>query len=124
MRNDDDDIAGYTQPFDAARKKLETHAGAPPKYNARHFYRIPQPWLDAAIRATDGRHGELVVALVLYRRWLMSSRTKAITFGNSRLLDLGVSHDTKTRALKTLRRAKLITVKWRPQSSPLVLVKD
>jgi DNA-binding transcriptional ArsR family regulator len=100
------------------RRRRELEAAAPVKRKKTDpFVRVPLWWIAQAATATNtGR--ALVCIELLCAAW----KTKRTTFPmpNGRLAKLGVSPNTKNRALRDLERAGLITVERPSRKTPIV----
>jgi hypothetical protein len=89
----------------AKRKKVEP------------FVKVPLWWIAQATKATNtGR--ALVCIELLYAAW--KAKRPTFPLPNGRLAKLGVSPDTKGRALHDLERAGLITVERPPRRTPMI----
>jgi hypothetical protein len=109
--------------IEAFRIDVTTPTPAPIQRSER-FYRVPQVWLDKAMAAAHPRSlHTLIVALCLYRQWMMRKKSAdCIPIGNIDLARRGVSPDAKIDALRKLEAAGLIRVQHRPRKSPRVTV--
>lgn len=100
------------------RRIRELEARAPKKRKTvEPFVKVPLWWITQATKATNtGR--ALVCIELLYAAW----KTRRATFPlpNGRLTKLGVSPDTKSRALRDLERAGLITVERPKRKTPII----
>jgi hypothetical protein len=72
-----------------------------------------------------GRNGEgheVAGVPLCFRLVYLAWKTKSMTFllPNEWLEEHGVSRKTKTRVLRDLERAHLVTVEWRGKKSPIV----
>ena len=85
---------------------------------------MPLAWFKAAVIATQGSHGALVTAQVIYRECLMAERKgkEWVKVSNALVADFGVSRGIKRRALELLKQAQLITVRHHNSQSPDVKV--
>jgi DNA-binding transcriptional ArsR family regulator len=105
------------EPWQVQRLR-ELEAAAPKRRKkAEPFVKVPLWWIAQATKATNtGR--ALVCIELLYAAW----KTKRATFPlpNGRLTKLGVSPDTKSRALYDLERAGLITVERPKRKTPII----
>ena len=100
------------------RRKRELEAAAPLKRKkVEPFVKVPLWWAAAAAKATN-THKALVYIELLHRSWKAKSTT--FLFPNSALSKLGVTRETKRRALSDLERAGLITVERPPKKTPRV----
>jgi hypothetical protein len=89
------------------QRRRELEAAAPIKRRkVEPFVKVPLWWIAAATKATNTRKA-LVSIELLHAAW----KAKSLTFPvpNGRLKKLGVSRETKRRALHDLERAGLIT---------------
>ena len=81
------------------------------------FVKVPLWWIAQATKATNT--GKALVCIeLLYAAWKAKRSTFPLPSG--RLLRLGISRDTKRRALYDLERAGLITVERPPRKSPII----
>jgi hypothetical protein len=95
-------------PFDdPAWQAAELMAGAPPR-PADGYITCPLAWL-AQVRLVVRSVDQLLVAQVLYRRCLVQ-RSKTVDLPNGELRKLGISRQTKYRALAELEEAGVLTV--------------
>jgi hypothetical protein len=102
----------------AKRRLAELHAAAPAKRN--------KPKLYAAVRLGDAARAckatrcckMMVYIWLVHRARLTGRRTVAVP--NGVLTKYGVTHDTKSRALKDLQAAGLVVVEQTPRKTPLV----
>jgi hypothetical protein len=105
--------------MDAWHKKRlrELEAAAPVKRKkVPPFAKVPLWWIEQATRATRTPKALLCV-------WLQHLRWKnGTTFSlpSGKLGKLGVNRFAKSRALKELEAAGLITVEWRTGKNPMV----
>ena len=74
-------------------------------------------WIAVAAKATNTRRA-LVCIELLYASW--KARNLTFPLPNGRLKKLGISRETKRRALQDLERAGLIVVERRPRKTPIV----
>ena len=82
-------------------------ANAPPR-PAKGYVTVPLAWL-ARVRPAVRSIGQLLVAMVLYRQCL-TARSRTVALPNGELTKLGISRQTKYRALDELREAGVITI--------------
>jgi hypothetical protein len=104
---------------DWAKQRLaELHAAAPIKRKKPEpFARISLSWAAMAAAATNCPKAMVWIWLI-YRAWQTKSATIAVP--NGALTKLGVSRETKRRALKELEAAGLIAVNQQTRKTPLV----
>jgi hypothetical protein len=79
---------------------------------AADFIGCPMAWLEQILPYVHGE-GQLVVALLLYRQWILRGRRSIFDFPNSDLKKLGIHRSVKHKALARLETAGLITVEHR-----------
>jgi hypothetical protein len=103
-------------PTDPKLKPRSDGRGAKKKWQ-RKYISFPWSWLDRL--KTTGRGATCRLALFLvYEHWRIGGRTIKLT--NTMAAEVGVSPDTKGRALDDLEQAGLIKVERRPHKSPRV----
>jgi hypothetical protein len=90
------------------------------KQNKGAFVKVPQWWIREAAKAIGTMHAPamLVTIELLYAHWKTGSTT--VPLSNGRLTKLGISRETKRRALRRLEKAGLITVERHSGRSPRV----
>lgn len=81
--------------------------GAPPR-PAKGYVTVPLAWL-ARVRLQVRSVDQLLVAMIVYRRCLMC-RSWTVDLPNGELLKLGISRQTKYRALAELEEAGELSV--------------
>jgi hypothetical protein len=101
-------------PFDDPRWKEaeETSNKAKNKRQASDFIGCPMAWLGRVLPHIRGG-SQIVVALLLYRRWVLCGRRRTFAFPNGDLRKLGIKRSVKHRALAKIEQAGLITVECR-----------
>jgi hypothetical protein len=94
--------------------------GAPPKRPiGGQFLVIPYHWLDL-LDAMPGRHAFRLMFRLMRISWRLKTATVKVT--NRMLLDCKMDRHTKSKTLRRLEQAGLISVEWRPRKSPLVTI--
>ena len=88
-------------------QKAGLWADAPPR-PTNGYVTVPLPWL-ARVLPVVHTPGQLVVALLLYRECLMR-RSNTVALSNNKLRELGISRQTKYRALGGLQEAGAVTI--------------
>jgi hypothetical protein len=73
------------------------------------FVGCPMAWLEQVLPHIQGA-SQLVVVLLLYRRWVLCGRRRTFEFPNADLKRLSIDRPVKYRALAKLEDAGLITV--------------
>ena len=87
---------------------------------AKGYVTVPLAWL-ARVRREARSVDQLLVMLVLYRQCLMR-RSKTVSLSNTELRELGISRQTKYRALAELEEAgALIKAPWNGRSVQVTL---
>jgi hypothetical protein len=81
-----------------------------------HFIMVPMEWFKALEASRSGRTYQVALRL-LYLRWRDGGPVK---LGNRALKSLGVSRQSKWRALAQLQRLGLVRIECRSNKSPLV----
>jgi hypothetical protein len=100
------------------KRRRELDAAAPVKRKkVEPFVNVPLWWFAQVARATNTRKA-LVAVELLYASFKAKSSTFQLP--NGRLRKLGVSRETKRRALYELEQAGLITVDRPIRKTPLV----
>jgi hypothetical protein len=79
---------------------------------------VPWPWIEVAARLPGKA---LAVGLVLWRLH-GAVKSKTVSLSNGEVEALGVDRNAKSRALRDLERAGLITVERQPGCSPRVTI--
>jgi hypothetical protein len=99
------------------RRELEAAAPLKRKRKIEPFVKVPLWWIAQATKATNTGKA-LVCVELLYAAW----KAKRLTFPlpNGRLAKLGVTRETKRRALRDLERAGLIVVERPARKTPVV----
>jgi hypothetical protein len=101
------------------RRMRDLEAAAPKKRKKPDdpFVKLPLWWATQAAKATKTKKA-LVWVELLYAAW----KEKCATFPlpNGRLAKLGVSRETKRRALRDLERAGLIVVERPSRKTPII----
>jgi hypothetical protein len=101
-----------------ARRLRELKAAAPAQRpKVEPFVKVPLWWMAQATKATNTAKA-LVCIELLHIAW--KSKRASFPFPNGRLKKLGVSSDTKNRALRDLERAGLIAVERPDRKTPIV----
>ena len=103
-----------------AERLAKLHAAAPVKRKiVETFVKVPLWWAREAAKATKTLKA-LVWVELLHASW----RAKSPTFPlpNGRLKKVGVTRFVKSRVLRELEAAGLITVEWRRGKNPLVTI--
>ena len=106
---------------DGRRIEVETlnigAAGTRKKKWQRKFIFFPWAWLDRLKAIRSGATCRLALLLV-YECWRTGGRTIKLT--NNMAAEVGISPDTKGRALDEMEGVGLVKVERRPRRSPLV----
>ena len=85
------------------------------------FIKVPMWWYEKLTNPLPATRCTVPLALhVLHLHW--RSRGEPFKLPNGTLRYDGISHDSKTRALKDLEQRGLITVEWRERKSPIIHV--
>jgi len=103
-------------PFDDPAWKEAERKHRPRQPN---FVGCPMAWLEQVLPYVQGEC-QLVVALLLYRRWRICGRPRTFDFPNRDLNKLGISRSVKHKTLTSLEDASLIAVKHTTGRAPLV----
>jgi hypothetical protein len=111
-----DDLEEGTDPLD--NPATSTSAARITTQTADHIG-CPMAWLEQVLPYVQGE-GQLVVALLLYRQWVLRGRHPTFDFPNGELKKLGISRATKHRALARLETAGLITVEQLDGHAPRI----
>jgi hypothetical protein len=100
-------------PFDDPRWKEaeKTSKKAKKKHQVLDFVGCPMAWLEQVLPHVRGEH-QIVVALLLYRRWVLCGRRRTFDFPNGDLKKLGINRSTKRKALTKLEQAGLVAVEY------------
>lgn len=110
--------------LDLADLRIEAPPAAPPARKLRP--RATEPFVLVSVkqlkRGAEACGGQrlLVWLYILYKAKLRSENT--VLIANKTLAGWGVSRHAKTRALRELEAAGLISVEWRERRSPVVTV--
>jgi len=114
-------------PYDLSKHRLDPVAikvpRVPEKIRKRQeqFIKVPMWWYEKLTNPLPATRCTIALALhVLYLNW--RSRGEPFKLPNGTLQYDGISHDSKTRALKDLEQRGLITVEWRERKSPIIHV--
>jgi hypothetical protein len=100
------------------RRMRELEAAAPVKRKKiEPFVKVPLAWIARATKATNTARA-LVCIELLYAAW--KARRPTFPLPNGRLAKLGVTRETKRRALCDLERAGLIVVERPENKTPVV----
>ena len=121
MHDDSDDIWKNLS-IDPAKLAA---APVPTKIRKRReqFVMVPMRWYEKLANPIPSCRCTCLVALhVLHLHW--KGDGKPIKLANGMLEYDGISHDSKTRALKELEQRGLVTVEWREKKSPIVKVHE
>jgi hypothetical protein len=120
MKDDSDDYDLDKFRIDPA--KLATpYVPAKIKKRREQFVQVPMRWYEKLANPVPTcRITCLVAWYLLYLNW--KGDGKPIKLANGMLEYDGISHDSKTRALRDLERRGLITVEWRERKSPTIRV--
>ena len=102
---------GY--PFDDPAWKATEKAAKKAKHQASDFVGCPMSWLEQVLPHVRGEH-QIVVAMLLYRRWVLCGRRRTFDFPNGDLKKLGIDRSAKRKALAGLERAGLVAVEYLP----------
>ena len=87
---------------------------------AKGYVTVPLAWL-ARVRREARSADQLLVMLILYRQCLMQ-RSKTVSLPNTELRSLGISRQTKYRALAELEEAGALTEEpWNGRSVQVTL---
>jgi hypothetical protein len=109
--------ASTNDDFEAATESIPCVEITPKK--GRQFLRGPVDWEDTCIVARlPGK--ALTVWLLIHLRYRLRSGKDEVTLPSRRLIEMGVNHDAKSRALKALRDAGLIRVTGKRGQSPRI----
>jgi hypothetical protein len=100
-------------PFDDSAWKVTKKTAKKAKHQASDFVGCPMAWLKQVMPHVHGE-SQIVVALLLYRRWVLAGRRRTFDFPNGDLKKLGIGRYTKCKVLTKLERASLVAVEYRP----------
>jgi|RhiMethySRZTD1v2_1073278.scaffolds.fasta_scaffold2866341_2 hypothetical protein len=101
-----------------ARRLRELEAAAPVKRKkVEPFVKVPLWWIAAATKATNTRKA-LVSIELLHAAW--KAKSPSFPLPNGRLKRLGVSRETKRRALRDLERAGLVAIERPARKTAIV----
>jgi hypothetical protein len=95
---------------------MAAHAARKAK-RGEEFAIVPLKWAAGIARDTNTHHAWVWIVL-LYLSWQAKSPTFPVS--NAIFIRYGISHDTKTRALKELEAIGRIVVQQRPGCAPIV----
>ena len=102
-------------PFDDPLwKAAEQDSKKAKKGQATDFVGCPMSWLEQALPYAGGGGHQVVVAMLVYRRWCVCKRRRVFDFPNGDLNRLGIGRHAKRKALTGLEQAGLITVEYLP----------
>jgi hypothetical protein len=102
------------------KRRRELEAMAPVKRKkVEPFVKVPLWWAKQMTAATKTKRA-LVGIVLLHTAW--KTRCPTFPLPNGQLTKLGVSRETKRRALRDLERAGLIIVKRPSRKTPIVTV--
>jgi hypothetical protein len=99
-------------PFDNPAWKAADAKKAKTKHQASDFVGCPMAWVEQVLPYVRGG-SQIVVVLLLYRRWVLCGRRRTFDFPNGDLKKLGISRAVKHKALAKLEQAGFITVEYR-----------
>ena len=92
-------------PFDDPAWKATEKAAKKAKHQASDFVGCPTAWLEQVMPHLPGGR-QLVVALLLYRRWVLCGRRRTFDFPNGDLKKLGIGRAVKHQALAKTRAGR------------------
>jgi hypothetical protein len=107
-----DNLFGEGDPFDHPAWKEAEKTSKKTKRQASDFVGCPTAWLERVLPHIRGG-SQIIVALLLYRRWVLCGRRRTFDFPNGDLKKLGIKRSVKHRALAKIEQAGLITVEHR-----------
>ena len=108
MGTEDEGLFPPGDPFDDPLwQQAELMVDAPPR-PAKGYVTCRLAWL-ARVRLVVNTPDQLIVALLLYRKCLMT-RSRTVKFSNATLAELGISRHTKYCALRHLQDAGVIAL--------------
>jgi hypothetical protein len=96
-------------PFDDPAWKATEKAAKKAKSQPLDFVGCPMAWLEQVMPHVRGG-SQIVVAMLLYRRWVLCGRRRVFDFPNGDLKRLGIKRSVKHRTLAKMVQAGLITV--------------
>jgi hypothetical protein len=99
-------------PFDDPAWKATEKAAKKAKHQTLDFVGCPMAWLEQVLPHLRGG-SQLVVALLLYRRWVLCGRRRTFDFSNGDLKRLGIKRPAKSKTLVKMEQAGLITIEYR-----------
>jgi hypothetical protein len=108
----EDDLFYGGDPFDDPAWKEAEKASKKAKRQTLDFVGCPISWLEQVLPHVRGG-SQIIVAILLYRRWVLCDRRRTFDFPNGDLKRLSIKRSVKHRALSKLVRAGLITVAHR-----------
>ena len=83
------------------------------------FVKLPLRWYEKLANPPPKCRCTCLVAMyVLHQHW--KGEAKPFKLANGMLEYDGISHDSKTRALKELEQRGLVAVDWRDRKSPII----
>ena len=85
---------------------------------ARHIG-CPMEWLEQILPHVQGEC-QLVVALLMYRQWVLCGRPRTFNLPNKEMSHLGIDRAVKARMLARLEEAGLISVQQRHGHAPQI----
>jgi hypothetical protein len=113
-RSDEDD----EREFQRLLRAVSVHPSrVAPRRARERFVKVPLWWIETAAKAPRSPR-TLVLIELLYASW----RARSLTFHlpNSRLHQLGINREIKSRVMRDLERAGLIVVERPPRKTPVV----
>ena len=112
--------------FDLTKLRLDQAAFSTPpvptkiRKRREQFVMVPMRWYERLANPIPTCRCTCLVAMhVLHLNW--KSDGKPFKLANGMLAYDGISHDSKTRALKELERRGLVSVDWQDRKSPIVV---
>ena len=114
-----DDLFFEGDPLDHPTWKEAAKAEKKVKHQTSDFVGCPISWLERALPYLGGEH-QVVVAMLLYRRWVLCGRRRTFGFPNGDLKKLGIDRHAKRKAVAGLEQAGLIAVEYLPGHAVLV----
>jgi hypothetical protein len=96
-------------PFDDPAWKA---AAKKAKRQTLDFVGCPMSWLEQVLPHVRGG-SQIVVALLVYRRWVLCGKRRTFDFPNGDLKRLGIKRPAKSKTLAKMEQAGLITVEYR-----------
>jgi DNA-binding transcriptional ArsR family regulator len=86
-----------------------------------HLIGCPIWWLQHVLPVVSNKN-QLVVAIYLWRRWVVCGYRKTFDVPNSELKSLGISRQTKYQTLTRLEAAGLIRIRRKGQGAPTLTI--